>query len=1001
MAYNVWMRLHLLPFGAPAWERRKTIFKDIIAARPGPPYDLRGVVYLAPNERTVRMMKVLFLDAIHEATGSKGCIPSAFHALNRFISGRVRQSSKARVVEGLERELVIEELCRKVARRTPELGLHTEVGLSLAPLVCAALDKIYTFGADERRMREFARDSLPLGFLMEVKGAYETWLERNGFADISALRAVYRPGPDEFGFGAVILDGLYDADPAEMRVLKALAMTPESHLIIQAPGIRLDGTATEGSPYFGTEGIIRELCGDITTEEAFGQHNMEAAILAGALFEGAPVRKSYEAIKALGEKRREITVAGALNPAEEVYFIARDIKESCLDGNGPSLDRILVYPASAAYLPIIREAFTDYGIPHHISQGTPLTQSPVVASFLDLLSLPAERFSFSAMRRVFASPFIRLWPDGNRLEAFDVFARKGGITGGRQRWVKAADGTAGNNGDLSFIPPLRQLLSLAGRVNGTKSLVAWADDCLHVLNDAGFPGAVEQYSDDRPEIAAAFEALLKELQRIKEYQAAMPGGMEAGRFVRVLKKLLSEKSFSANSGTVSGVRILGRQEVFSEPFDAVYACGLSDGTLPAPVRRDIFLPDGLAKALGLPASRESLTRDARLFLALLLSANKAALTWPESAAKGPSSPSPYIRALEPLIRAGYAAEMKRVCRPVGPEAALGPDELIRTLSLSGAKPGDAVQAKPDAFTPVGKKKFSVTELEEYLLCRYRYYQARVLKSAPVEDPDEDIAPHEAGSIIHEILRDFCAEHVEREDNSAALERLKGIALKQFKKLPRTLVNSELVRRFMEKVAPRFIETEARLAGGSFHVARTEEKIEAEVPDGEGGTITLTGKIDRVELDADGNFIVADYKTGKYPGSGKPLNKQFQLPLYAYILRSSEQTLGGKPPRPAGFVYYNLREGRMRDVVCYDADVLGESLKGVPAKRGKSCEEVDALIDKCVGEAVSAVKGIISGEFSPNCEEPFVCKSCSYIEVCRRGEAKADEEGVDSETDEAR
>jgi len=204
---------------------------------------------------------------------------------------------------------------------------------------------------------------------------------------------------------------------------------------------------------------------------------------------------------------------------------------------------------------------------------------------------------------------------------------------------------------------------------------------------------------------------------------------------------------------------------------------------------------------------------------------------------------------------------------------------------------------------------------------------------------------------------------------------------------------------MEKVAPKFIETEAQLAGGSFHVARTEEKVEVEVPDGEGGTITLTGKIDRVELDEGGNFIVADYKTGKYPGSGKPLNKEFQLPLYAYMLRSSEQASGGTPPRPAGFVYYNLREGRMRDVVCYDADVLAGPLKGIPAKRGKSCEEIEALIEKCVGEAVSAAKGIISGEFSPNCEEPFVCRSCSYIEVCRRGEAKADEEGTEKGTDE--
>ena len=1004
------MRLHLLLFGTPTWERRKAIFKDIITARPGPPYDFRGVLYLAPNERVVRMMRVLFLEALEEATGSKGCIPPAFHALNRFISTRVRQSTKHRVAEGLERELVIEDLCRKAARRMPELDSRTEVSLSLAPLVCDALDKIYTFGADDRRLREFARDSLPLGFLMEVKSAYEAWLEHHGFADMAAARATYRPNPTDFDFSAVVLDGFYDADPVEIRVLKALTQAPESHLIVQAPGLSNDASLKEGSPYCGTAGMLKELCG----ESVVGTANSEAEVFTGALFEGKPVRKSFEAIKALGENRRDVTVAGALNPAEEVYFIAREIKESYLAGNSPALGNILVFPVSPGiYLPLIREAFTDYGIPYYISQGTPLTQSPVVASFLDILSLPLERYSFRVMRRVFASPFVRLAPGGNRLDAFDAFARSEGITGGRQRWAKAAEGVGCYGGDTVYTSSLKRLLLLAGRFTGNKTLGAWAGECMTLLGDAGITDTVGEHKGSTPETWVAFEALMKELVRLKEHPALMPGGIDGVRFLRVLKKLLSDKSYSANDGTVSGVRVLGRQEILSEPFDAIYVCGLSDGVLPAPVHRDIFFTGGTATALGIPSNRLSLTRDARLFLTTMLSAGKVVLTWPENSGRGSASPSPYITALEPFIRAGYVKERTGVSRSSAPDEALGPEELLRTLTLFASRPGvsglleEASRKIPalarivenpggeqaSVFSAPDKRKFSVTELEEYILCRYRYYQARVLKSAPVEEPDGDIAPHEAGSVVHEILRDFYRQAGKEgiKDSVAALEALRKIAETRFNKLPKTFANSELKRRFIEKVAPRFIETEAALSEGSFQVSKTEEGVEVEIEGADAGTITLTGKIDRIEMDADGNFIVADYKTGKYPGSGKPLGKQFQLPVYAYMLKDKE---GAK--RPAGFVYYNLRDGRMRDVVCYDKDLLPGSAKG---KRGKSQEEIDAMVGRCFGEAILAAKGIISGDFTPNCEDAFVCRSCSYIEVCRKGESKAEDEGGESESDE--
>ncbi len=1008
------METIILPFGQPAWERRKAVLREIITARPGPPYDFRGVLYIVPNERTVKTLKALFLDVLVTERDVRACIPPEITALNRFIVGRARSASVAPIIDDMAKGLLLEGFCRKAAGDVGVHGIPPEVlGPSLAPMLADALNNLYKFGVSKAAIKSLASESLPLTLLIKVKAEYEKWLDTHGLADLY-YPAAYRPGQGEFkGITSVVMDGFYDADPVELSVLASLADIPDSRFILEAPGLSGEGSSPEGMPYYGTHRLLEALGGGSLPVPENDATSIEAEVFSGAVFGGRPLHESVSIIEGMTSFTREIKVVGALNPAEEVCFVAGSIKRACLQESLDPNKALVFFTDLDAYLPLLEEAFADAGIPYHLSQGYPLTQSPVVTALYDLLSLPSENYSFRAMRKVFSSPFVMLDGDGNRPDLLDGFARQAGITSGRRRWLEAP---------VTLRPRIDRLLLLVKPFDvSLRPLSGWTRAVQELIKSSGLAGKVEGLKDARPGLSHALDVLVGVIESLDEAARSIKAQMSLTEFLYILRKSLSGRRYKAGVDIRSGVRVLDALEVISEPFDVIYACGLIENSLPQARRPDLFFtPDTLGR-LNIPGGSEVRTRDARLFLSLMLAAPRAFLCYPESRNGSPASPSPYIRALEPFFRADVIEKSTRVSRPMEPDKAQGPGEFMRALSFAASIEG--IKAAQDIASslkhlpegtpglerakallapaslaspprPPDKRTFRVTELEEYNLCHYRYYQGRVAGSAPPDEPEDDVAPHKAGILVHEILRDFYKDKkpVTASNVDESLTRLVLLANKKFEKLPDTTGNREIRRRFIEFIAPSFVAAEAEFSGTGYTVCGTEIPIEIEVDDKEAGHVVITGKIDRLELDREGKFNIVDYKTGSYPGSGKPLKDMFQLPLYAHILSERPELIkdGQRPTHPASLVYYNLKQGTMRDVVAYDSDVGPEAGRKTPRQRKKTHEEMDGLLKGAYETAIDAVRGILSGRFEPTCDSAFICQRCIYIAVCARGKGIAGE-----------
>ena len=90
-------------------------------------------------------------------------------------------------------------------------------------------------------------------------------------------------------------------------------------------------------------------------------------------------------------------------------------------------------------------------------------------------------------------------------------------------------------------------------------------------------------------------------------------------------------------------------------------------------------------------------------------------------------------------------------------------------------------------------------------------------------------------------------------------------------------SADLVRRYFELEDPN----EVRMIG-------TELRLEVKL-----GSLTLRGIIDRLELDADGELVVTDYKTGRSPGVNFENTRMGGVHFYAMLC---EEVLGRRPVR---------------------------------------------------------------------------------------------------------
>ena len=280
-----------------------------------------------------------------------------------------------------------------------------------------------------------------------------------------------------------------------------------------------------------------------------------------------------------------------------------------------------------------------------------------------------------------------------------------------------------------------------------------------------------------------------------------------------------------------------------------------------------------------------------------------------------------------------------------------------------------------------RDEFSVSEIETYLGCPYRWFLQRALRP---EEIDSGFDSRERGSLAHELLTSFYTRWRARGRTRVCADEL-GEALEVLEDITRKMTKGSgtvttLENRLSEAKAHAWvrsiIEDDATFLPGfvpEHHELRFGVRHDAPV---EFAGVKLVGSIDRVDVSAKG-LVVIDYKSSAVvEGKGSFGSKGLiQIPVYGAIASS----LLGLPL--LGGVYRSLQSLACRGF--WDADSVDLGGRGIP-RDGLDAAEAEVMIAETATRVCAAVEGIRGGRITPN---PLTARACAYCDawpVCGHG-----------------
>lgn len=237
---------------------------------------------------------------------------------------------------------------------------------------------------------------------------------------------------------------------------------------------------------------------------------------------------------------------------------------------------------------------------------------------------------------------------------------------------------------------------------------------------------------------------------------------------------------------------------------------------------------------------------------------------------------------------------------------------------------------------IGNRVWSTTQLNAAIKCRFSYFSQHILKLTKWEEPEETLSSLEKGDLLHRVLQRFfgtfksTGAKIDPSKEDEYLKTILAIAEEEWnlflnqeyryihpvisdldwqriKQDVKQMLSHEMYWRRKSTIYfhPAYLEL-------SFGLPIIEEEIEKEVVDSQSivekakirlpnRPLYLRGKIDRVDMNDEGQFVIYDYKTGKAPENKEIINGlNLQLPLYLFVL---EELLGIQLEKNIGAAFY--------------------------------------------------------------------------------------------------
>ena len=671
---------------------------------------------------------------------------------------------------------------------------------------------------------------------------------------------------------------------------------------------------------------------------------------------------------------------------EELVAIARYLKAGRRDGSAAPLGRTaVVYKHPLPYMYPAGEVFGAAGIPYEAFDALPLAAEPTAAALDLVLDAASSNFTRGTIVALLRSPhFVFRCEDAEiareSVAALDRALSQARYLGGVDRLEALAETTTGTAAPAmhAALAAAHALAPLGDRQPASAQiarLLAFHDAHLRPLADG------DPFASRERRARAAVADTLRALTAV--HAAHDDPAWTIDDLGIAVRRWLGEQTFAVDDpdASRSGITLVDDQAARYGDFDDVQVVGLIDGEWPERVRRSVLYPASLLALLEpLPAIADPTRRERDA----LQSARAAFrdLVW---------SPARFVRistfalehdaVVEPSLLLDDVSTWGLTTRAVeethdrvSVSEALSLEPVRTEVAAGSAADGLGHEAFQGQAGSWRLPRVSVSRLERYLDCPFRFFASEVLRLEEQPEDEDTRTPLERGQFLHELWERFFAEWQKRGHRRITHEDL-PVARELFE---------QLCEEALSALSPSEAVLErARLLGSAVGpgIAHRVFAMEAERPadiverllefplqgdftfsasDGRRRTVPLSAKTDRIDVLAGKTLRVIDYKSKKTPD----LKQALQLPIYSFIaLESLRAARGG---------HWSIAEALY---LSFEGDKAVVPLRA----RGRTTDE---LIADAQTRLIATLDDIAAGVFPPRPARRSLCGPCPYRTVCR-------------------
>ncbi len=774
------------------------------------------------------------------------------------------------------------------------------------------------------------------------------------------------------------------------------------------------------------------------------------------------VRKKlfYDHTKKINSFKEQIKKLAAPNREKEIAFIAKEIKDLIQRHNVLPHKICVVFNLIDKYSPIIRDQFKVYGIPFNLTDRFSLSTSRPVIAIINFLEILENDFYYKNIFRSLNSTYFSIEKvDLTNLLRTSIKLK---IIAGFETWrIKLNDAinNPGENEDdfrnietekeeyKKALGDIEKLYETLNPFNKKMTLTEFREKLNDLIFPMGIPSKLIEHGNNNIEenvkAVTTFLDSVNEILNILKLEYGDDEKFPLKFYLNHLRTILSSARYNIKERAGYGVQVTTMNEIRGLNFDYLFISGLCDGDFPTRYSPEIFFSGSYVKS-----ENYHQTEERYHFYQTLCAWEKVLyLTFPLSDEQKELVESNFSQEFSSLfdlteINANkypdkiYSKEELLQWIGEGDNPKINEQEEINVLNLNFSQIENALNvdkirlAEPfgnyqftgfvkDYLSTAGKEKleefkdkeYSISQLETYAKCPYKYFAERVLKLEIFEEPTEEIEALEMGSILHVILFEFYSEirkkglvlfNCSDDDFIFAKEIIFKIAEEKTSRVqfssPLTFYEKEKIlginRNRNESILYKFLIKEREnndgyipeffeYGFGSIDKKRTKKSLEnLKIDD-----VKIRGKIDRIDVNKkEESYKVIDYKlSGKKPGKDDLLNGiSLQLPLYLYaakeIIKAELNT--NEEFKPTGADIYSLK---------YSQKDFGRNtvhiLKSVRELKDNDAviESYEELMKICKDAVKKYVEAIANGEFHLTTledRENKVCGYCSFRPICR-------------------